>query len=645
MSQDVLTPQNRSGMEKFFQPVSVLVAVVLCVFHLLVASPLLTMNNTEKAAIHGALIVIYFLLVSPIKWKSKTISSISRVVDVALIVITALAAYEVILMRNSNSASATLYNPYQQAISIIFLVVALIVGVRAVGRILPVVCVVFLLYTLFGRYLPGMWATARVSLTRMATYLMVGSEGLFGTALSTAANYIFLFVLFGSILNFIGAGEFFVKIAFAAFGKIRGGPAQAAIYSSMLMGMVNGSGAANVVTTGTFTIPLMKKCGFDKDTAGAIEAVASNGGQIMPPVMGAVAFLMSDATSLPYTTICFAALIPACLYYLTVSTAVASYAHQKKIPIYEGEAGESVWKIFLSGWFYFLPIVILVGMMVLGYSAQRAALVTILVCALIGLIIDRKRFTVSNLVELAKQSAGSMMTVSIACMIAGIIVGAVNITGFGLKLSGIITALSGGHIFVMGVLAALVCIILGMGLPTSACYIVLAVLVAPAMVDLGVSVISAHMFILYYGVVAAITPPVALAVFAAIGISGGDMWKTGLQSMKLAATALIIPFIFLYNNDLLLFTPATNTFGFTPIMIVSLLTALIGCMFMALSFFGWCFRDLNRVERLLLLPCSIFLMMNEPLWLNGVGLALGLVILIGAKLTSTNKMKGDVNTR
>ena len=618
--------------------ISTLVAIVLTVFHLLVASPLLTLNNTTKAVVHGALVVTFFLLVKPMKRRR-----LSRVLDAVFIVITIVAAYEVIVMRNSNAASAVLYSPFQRYISIIFLVVAMIVAYRALGLILPTLSLLFLIYTLIGNQLPGMFATAKVTLPRMATYLMVGDEGLFGNALSTAANFIFLFVIFGSVLAFIGAGEFFVNISFAVFGRFCGGPAQAAVYSSMLMGMVNGSGAANVVTTGTFTIPLMKKTGFDPDTAGAVEACASNGGQIMPPVMGAVAFLMADATSLPYTTICLAALLPAVLYYLTISVSVFSYSHRNHIPVKAPDPdAPTVGQIFRGGWFYFTPILTLVVLMVMGFSTQRSALLTIVLCLVIGLITDRSKFTLKNLKQLCVDSAKSIMTVSIACMIAGVIVGAINITGLGLRISGLITALSGGHILVMGVLTAFVCILLGMGLPTSACYIVLAVLVAPAMVELGVAVISAHMFILYYGVIAAITPPVALAVFAAIGISGGDMWKTGLQAMKLAATGLVIPFIFLYNTELLCYNHITGVFEISLLTVICSVTAIIGCTFMALALFGWAGRDLYKLERLVLLACALCLMLRDPLWLNGVGLAVGCGSLVLA--VCSGKKKGSVNT-
>ena len=693
-------------VDKACRVLAIIVAVAMCLFHLLAASPFLLLNNTELAVIHGAFIVIFFVLVrrltakneaeaikkvgkflagasiisgilcllfvwpsllskSPFtsaekqifKWvffcstgllalqiMSAKISVLTKAIggadkialslfDLFLIAITVLCAIEVIRLRNTNDAGATNYSDYQYFVMIMFVIVALCIGYRALGKILPTLCILFIIYALFGRYLPGIWESARLSVKRLGSYLAVGSEGLFGSALSTAGNYIFLFVLFGSVLSFIGAGEFFVKIAFAAFGKVCGGPAQAAIYSSMLMGMVNGSGAANVVTTGTFTIPLMKRTGFDADTAGAVEAVASNGGQIMPPVMGAVAFLMADATGLSYGNVCLAALIPAILYYLTLSVSVLAYAHKHRIPVKDPEPGdESVGQILKQGWFYFIPIFTLIAMMVMGFSTKRSALITILLSLIIGFIHDRKIFTLKNLKKLCFDSVKSMMSVSIACMIAGIIVGTINVTGFGLKISGLIESLAGNSVFLMGILTALVCILLGMGLPTSACYIVLSILIAPAMVDIGVSLPAAHMFILYYGVIAAITPPVALAVFAAIGISGGEMWKTGLQAMKLAISGLLIPFIFLWNNDLLLYNATTGTFGMTPMVALSVITALLGCAIIGLALFGWCGRDLKPIERISLVPCAVFLMLNEPLWLNGVGFIISAVILLPAIL-------------
>ena len=625
----------KKGYSNLTNNLASFVAVILCAFHLLAASPFLTLNNTEQSVYHGALIIIFFLLVKSGK------SKVGNIVNVCLISLTIVSAYEVILLRNSNSATTMLYTDFQKIVSVLFVCAAIYISYRALGSILPGLCLLFLIYTFYGSYLPGAFETARVSVYRMATYLMVSSEGLFGSALNVAAIYIFLFVLFGSVLSFIGAGEFFVDIASAAFGNIVGGPAQAAVYSSMLLGMVNGSGAATVVTAGTFTIPLMKKTGFDKDTAGGIVATAASGGQIMPPVMGAVAFLMADATSIPYGTICLAALIPAVLYYLTTSTGIISYAHRHNIPVIErGTDDPTAMQILKKGWYFFTPIVLLIALMVMGISTARAALYTIILCVAIGLITDYKRFTLKNIIALCRDAANSMMSVSIACMVVGIVVGAINITGLGLKISTIITMVAGGNILVMGLLTAVVCIILGMGLPTSACYIILSVLVAPAMVELGVSIASAHLFVLYFGVIAAITPPVALAVFAAIGISGGDMWKTGLQAVKFAIAGFTIPFVLLYNNNLVMYHAATNTFGFDGSVVLAFVLTALGCCLLSFVVFGWAFRNLRIPERIVLFVSCVLLMCNHILVAGMIGFALAIVLFVYFKMTS-NKSGGN----
>ena len=625
----------KKGYSNLTNNLASFVAVILCAFHLLAASPFLTLNNTEQSVYHGALIIIFFLLVKSGK------SKVGNIVNVCLIILTIVSAYEVILLRNSNSATTMLYTDFQKIVSVLFVCAAIYISYRALGSILPGLCLLFLIYTFYGSYLPGAFETARVSVYRMATYLMVSSEGLFGSALNVAAIYIFLFVLFGSVLSFIGAGEFFVDIASAAFGNIVGGPAQAAVYSSMLLGMVNGSGAATVVTAGTFTIPLMKKTGFDKATAGGIVATAASGGQIMPPVMGAVAFLMADATSIPYGTICLAALIPAVLYYLTTSTGIISYAHRHNIPVIErGTDDPTAMQILKKGWYFFTPIVLLIALMVMGISTARAALYTIILCVAIGLITDYKRFTLKNIIALCRDAANSMMSVSIACMVVGIVVGAINITGLGLKISTIITMVAGGNILVMGLLTAVVCIILGMGLPTSACYIILSVLVAPAMVELGVSIASAHLFVLYFGVIAAITPPVALAVFAAIGISGGDMWKTGLQAVKFAIAGFTIPFVLLYNNNLVMYHAATNTFGFDGSVVLAFVLTALGCCLLSFVVFGWAFRNLRIPERIVLFVSCVLLMCNHILVAGMIGFALAIVLFVYFKMTS-NKSGGN----
>ena len=297
-------------------------------------------------------------------------------------------------------------------------------------------------------------------------------------------------------------------------------------------------------------------------------------------------------------------------------------------------------QILKKGWYFFTPIVLLIALMVMGISTARAALYTIILCVAIGLITDYKRFTLKNIIALCRDAANSMMSVSIACMVVGIVVGAINITGHGLKISTIITMVAGGNILVMGLLTAVVCIILGMGLPTSACYIILSVLVAPAMVELGVSIASAHLFVLYFGVIAAITPPVALAVFAAIGISGGDMWKTGLQAVKFAIAGFTIPFVLLYNNNLVMYHAATNTFGFDGSVVLAFVLTALGCCLLSFVVFGWAFRNLRIPERIVLFVSCVLLMCNHILVAGMIGFALAIVLFVYFKMTS-NKSGGN----
>ncbi len=614
MNEQQSAAPRKSTLDSVCDGLATLVAVAMVVFQMLVASPYLLLPTAEQCGVHWGFIAVYFLLVRPFRFKG------GRIFDFALIILTVLAVLALVDMRSNLVAMGGIYTGWQKAISIIQVLVALLLGFRCMGRVLPGLCIVLLAYALWGSQLTGFFRSARMSVERLACYLMVGNEGMFGMALNTSTRFIFMFVLFGSVLGFIGAGEFFVDIAFALFGKVRGGPAQAAVYSSMLMGMVNGSGPANVVTTGTFTIPLMKKKGFDSDTAGAVEAVASNGGQIMPPVMGAVAFLMADATGIPYAQICLAALVPAVLYYLTLSSSILSYSCKNRIPVAEGDPAKTTWIVLKRGWFYFLPLLALIVLMTVGYSAQRVALFVVIGTLIMGLFIDHKRYTVKNMLGICKDTVGGMVSVSTACLLAGIITGCINITGLGLKIGAVITDVSGSSLLILGLLTAVVSIVLGMGLPTSACYIVLAILVAPAMIKLTVPVMAAHMFILYFGTISNLTPPVALAVFAATGISGGNMWRTGIQAMKMAAAGFIVPFVFLFDDSLLL------NGEWLPVAL-ALLTATVGCVILAFPLFGWAFKNLNWLERLLLLPCSIFLIMPQPLWLNGVGIVATALIL------------------
>ena len=580
----------------------------LILFQVLTASPLWIVSGYQQAGIHWAFVIAVFLLARPGKHR------ITKAMDILLILLSIVCVYGLFSMNYTLTHRMGMYSQAETILAICQLALALILGYRVLGKALPLISGAFLLYAMLGNQIPGMFKTSRMTLQRLSTYLMVSTEGMFGSALITCARFIFIFILFGAILDLIGAGEFFVDIAFSLTGRAKGGAAQASIYSSMLMGMISGSGPANVVTTGTFTIPLMKKIGFDKDTAGAVEAVASGGGQIMPPVMGSVAFIMSEVTGISYGNIALAALIPAVLYYITLSASVYAYSYRHDVSVSVDMNVKRPSEVLKAGWYYLVPLVVLIGMMILGRSAQRCALISIGVAIAVGVLFCRKKLTWDRISKKMISLVQNMATISCACLVAGIITGCINITGFGLKISGIIETISGGHLLVMLLLTMIVCLVLGMGLPTSASYVVLSVLVAPAIIKLGVAKMAAHLFILHFGSIATLTPPVALAVFAACGISGGTLWKTGGQALRLAAAGLIVPFIFVYSNELLLMGEAWA-------IVFAVATAFLGCILLAFASIGWSFKNINPIERILILACSVFLILPRPVWLNLVGLA------------------------
>jgi len=529
-------------------------------------------------------------------------------------------SYYQIVLQERFIETAGVYSNFEKILSIAAIIVAIEIARRSIGKILPVIAVLFIAYALFGNNLSGIFRTVDFSLARIAPYLYTSSDGLYGQTLYVSAQFIFLFVLFGAILDMTGAGKFFVNIAFALTGKVCGGPAQAAIFSSMLMGTINGSGAANVVTTGTFTIPLMKKMGFKPAFAGAVEAVASNGGQIMPPVMGAVAFLMAEMTGIDYGKIVIAALPAAILYYVTLSMSVYVEANKRQIPVTPESERLKPGKIMKEGWIYLVPLIVLMGMLIRGYSAQKAGFFGIIVSFMIGFIKSRENMNLKRFAQALEEAASGIAPIASACLLAGIVMGILNMTGLGLKISSIIVDLSNGHLIIALILAMLTSLLLGMGLPTSAAYMVLAILVAPAIVKMGVSQMGAHLFILYFGALSTITPPVALSTFAASGIAGSGMWETGFEAMKLAIAGFIIPFIFAYSPELLLA-------GDIEKIILVLITALIGCIVLAIGLGGWYKVKLSQISRLLLTGGAILLIMPRPIIANVIGAIITAVVL------------------
>ncbi len=475
---------------------------------------------------------------------------------------------------------------------------------RVVG--LPMVCVVtvFIAYAFGGQYMPGIFAHRGLELEDFISHIFFTTEGIFGIPLGVSSTFIFLFILFGAYLESTGLGKFFIDLANAVAGWASGGPAKVAVLSSGLMGTVSGSSVANVVGTGSLTIPMMKKLGYHKDFAGAVEAAASTGGQLMPPVMGAAAFLMAEFVGIPYIEIVKAAIIPAVLYFLGVWLGVHFEAKRGNLKGIPRDQLPKFGEILRERGHLAIPLITIVYLLVSGYTPMRAALVAMVLSIMCSVLRKSTRMAPIEIVKGLEKGARGVLGVLVACAAAGIIIGVVTKTGVGLKMASGLLELSGGLMLPSMFFTMLTAIVLGMGVPTTANYVITSTIAAPALLQLGVPILAAHMFVFYFGIIADVTPPVALAAYAGAGISGGNALKTGVNASKLAIAAFIIPYMFVLNPELLLIN------GVTGGLILALMTAVVGMVALSSSLIGYLLRPMSTVERLIL--GSGGLMMIKP---------------------------------
>jgi len=499
---------------------------------------------------------------------------------------------------------------------------------RSTGWPVPLVAIVFLLYSFLGPYLPEFLIHKGYSIKRVTTYLALSTDGVFGVPLGVSANFIFLFILYGAILQRSGAGKFFTDLAFSITGGTRGGPAKAAVVSSCFFGMISGSSVANTVTTGSFTIPLMKKTGYPPHFAGAVEASASTMGQIMPPVMGAAAFLIAEFLGIPYIKVCIAAAIPAALSFFAIFMQVHFKAVMMGIKGIPRADLPSLKETLLNGWHHLISIFLLVYFLSLNFSPERAVFWAILATIACSYIRKHTRMSLRNIFEALKEGAIGSTEVAAACAAAGIIIGSITMTGLGLKFSSLIADLSGGNLLLALPFTMIACLALGMGVPTTAQYIIIAALVAPALIKLGVVAIAAHLFIFYFGTRADITPPVALAAYAGAGIAGSNPMKTGVTAFQLGIAGYIVPFMFIYGPELLAIGPVHK-------VIFATLTATFGVYCLAAGVQNCLFIQTKYYERLLLLITS-FLLIKPGLMTDLAGILLFGIVYLSQKFRQKN---------
>jgi TRAP transporter 4TM/12TM fusion protein len=564
-------------------------------------------------------------------------------------------------------------------VAIIGVIILLETGRRVLGLALSIIAILFLLYDVLGPYMPELIIHKGASLNKLAGHMFLTTEGIFGVPLGVSTGFVFLFVLFGSLLDKAGAGEYFINLAFSVLGKFRGGPAKASVVASGFTGIMSGSSIANTVTTGTFTIPLMKRTGFRPEQAGAVEVAASTNGQLMPPVMGAAAFIIAEFLGMAYTDVIYAAFIPAFVSYFALFYIVHLEALKLGLKGMDDKDIPPKLKTFLQGAHYLIPIFFLMyTLMVLRESAASAAFNAIMLLMLLMAVqhpikafITKQKLTkeiwFSGFVDiLAGMIAGAknMVPIAVATALAGIVVGSITLTGLGQVLLEVIETLSGGNIFIILGLAAIISLILGMGLPTTANYIVMASLTAPVILILAqdngflIPAIAAHLFVFYFGILADDTPPVGLAAYAAAGIAKADPIKTGIQGFKYDIRTAILPFMFFFNSELLLisgvdeFNPADPR-GWVWItdpleIVIIFVTAFIGMMAFSCFTQGYYVAKMNVFERLLFLTIVPFMFLPKIIqtyfnlgdhhisYAIGIGIYFMLYVFQKAKMKANN---------
>lgn len=579
-----------------------------------------------QRSVHLAFVFLLVYLLYPATSKSN--KKKFGIIDVALAIIGASVAMYITLNFEALLLRAGDQNSLDIIIGIIAILLVLEGARRVVGLPIAIIASLFLVYAFVGPYMPGFLNHRGYSLARIVSHMFYTTEGIIGIPLGVAATFIFLFIMLGSFLQKTGIGEFFIDLANSVAGFAVGGPAKVAVLASALQGTVSGSSVANTVGSGSFTIPLMKKLGYKSEFAAAVEASASTGGQIMPPIMGAAAFLMSEFIGIPYSRIVKAAIIPAILYFTGIFIGVHLEAKKLGMKGMSKEDLPKLSKVLRERGYLFLPLAGIVYFLVSGSTPVKAALYGLGLSLVTSFFSKSTRLSFKNILEALEQGAKNALGVSVACACAGLIVGTITLTGLGLKIGNGLVSLSGGILIITLFFTMITSIILGMGAPTTANYVITSTIAAPALVLQGVPVLAAHMFTFYFGIIADITPPVALAAFAGSAIAHSNPLKTGLQASKLAIGAFIIPYIFVFNPAILLI----DTTPFEVILIV--ITSVVGMLGVSTAMEGYLYTFANKLERLIFLVGGLALIDPSPM--TDI---IGLTVLAAAILYQRNKSK------
>ena len=611
-----------------------LIAIAMSCFHFYTSGFGLLLAQ-KQGAVHLAFTLCLVFLLYPATSKQSKTSGIPFY-DFILGAVGVASAMYLVVFFNDLTTRAGL--PTQTDLIMGFLlIVTLLEATRRISNpVLPCLAIVALLYCYVGRSLPDMIAHRGFSIPRIVNHMYLGTEGIFGTPLEVSSTFVFMFILFGAVLEKTGLGKFIIDLSMALAGWSTGGPAKVAVVSSGLMGTVSGSSVANVCTTGMFTIPLMKSVGYEPHFAGAVEAVASTGGQIMPPGMGAGAFIMAQFLGVPYIEVALAAVVPALLYYFAVMVQVHFEATRLGLKGIPWSQLPPLWPLLKSKGFLLIPLIAIIYFLLAGYTPLKAAFNGILVSFVLSWLNKETRLTPQRIMEAFESGARGAIGVACACATVGMVVGMGTLTGLALRIANAIVTLAGGSKILTLFYTMLASIVLGTGLPTTANFIVTSTMAAPALFKLGVPAKAAYMFVFYFGIAADLTPPVALAAYAGSGIAGSDPMKTGVTAFKLALAGFLVPYIYVYN-PMLLFIDVVPM-----VMVQAIFTALLGVFLLAMATIGFYKAYLAWYMRIIALGGALGLLIPGTLTdLAGLAVLVLIYFIQTAKAKSIAKKKAE----
>jgi len=597
--------------------------VCMSLFHLYTAG-IATMPITIQRAVHLTFAIVAVYILFPARRRGSKTSA--PFYDWILAAAAGCVTGYIIFFFNDIARRGAEPMPYEIWLGIAAIILVIEAGRRVVGNVLPCLSILFLGYCYFGNYAPGMFQIRGYSVSRIIQHMYLTPEGIFGIALGVSATFVIVFIIFGAFLSQSGGAKFFNELALALAGGTPGGPAKVAVVASGLLGTINGSSVANVATTGTFTIPLMKRVGYPPHYAGAVEACASTGGQLMPPIMGAGAFIMSEFLSIPYLTIAASAIIPAFIYYTAIFTNVHIRARKENLRGLPKDQLPSVGDVMRRDGHLIIPVLVVIATLLMKYTPLRSGFIGIVAVIVVSMIKPHTRMGIRDMLKACEEGARGALGVALACALVGFVVGTSSLTSLGLTISNNIIDISGGNLLFTLMLSMVACLVLGMGLPTTANYIVCSTIIAPALIGMKVLPLAAHMFVFYFGIMADLTPPVCLAAFTGAGIAGADPAKTGFTATKIALCSYIMPYMFVYNPMLLLSRVVPYE------LVILTVSATLGVIVLAGALEGWMYRTLRKYERLVM---GVFALaaIHVSIILSIIGIAGIAVILFYLKKT------------